>query len=138
MKKIIILTALFCFCFSLVAAEEEAEAETEIKKDQKPYWTSKNLLSGPGMTFLGLLGTTPLGWCGVALHMGYAGFLVAPLIAPMILVDGLIHTATFGLLYNNRNDDDYIADVVDFFPGGEYWKKKKESKLKSKVEDAWQ
>lgn len=112
MKKIIILTATLCLCLSLVAAEGEAETE---KKDQKPYWTPENLLYGPGITFIGLLGITPLGGCGAALHMGYAGFLVAPLIAPMILVDGLIHTATFGLLYNNRNDDDYIADVVDFF-----------------------
>ena len=136
MKKLLIIATTICLCLSLFAAEGEAEAEA--KKDQKPYWTSKNLLYGPGLTFIGLLGITPLGGCGAALHMGYAGFLVAPLIAPMILVDGLIHTATFGLLYNNRNDDDYIADVVDFFPGGEYWKKKKESKLKSKVEDAWQ
>ena len=114
----------------------EGEAEAEAKKDQKPYWTSKNLLYGPGLTFIGLLGITPLGGCGVALHMGYAGFLVAPLIAPLFMVDGVLHTATFGLLYNNRTEEDYIVNCT---PGlGKYWKKKKGSKPKQKVEDAWQ
>lgn len=134
MKKYLILITALCLCFSLVAAEGEAEAET--KKDQKPYWTPVNLLYGPGITFIGLLGITPLGGCGVALHMGYAGFLVAPLIAPLFMVDGVLHTATFGLLYNNRTEEDYIVNCT---PGlGKSWEKKKEGKPKPKVEDAWQ
>ncbi len=107
MKKYLILITVLCFCFSLAAAEGEAGAET--KKDQKPYWTSENLLYGPGITFLGLLNITPLGGCGLALYMGYAGFLVAPLIAPLFIVDGAIHTATFGLLHDSHTGEDYVS-----------------------------
>jgi len=130
MKKVLTIVTIFCFCFSLAAAEGEAEAEA--KKDQKPYWTPENLLYGPGLTFVGLLGITPLGGCGVALHMGYAGFLVAPLIAPLFIVDGVLHTTTFGLLYNNRTEEDYIVNCTPVL--GKYWNRK----TKLKVEDAWQ
>ncbi|MBO4553236.1 hypothetical protein J5754_02375 [bacterium] len=134
MKKLLIIATAFCLCLSLVAAEGEAGAET--KKDQKPYWTSENLLYGPGMTFLGLFCINPLVWCCGATFVGCDAFWFFPLVAPMMMVDGVIHTATFGLLYNNRTGEDYIMNCT---PGlGKYWKNKKESKSEPKVEDAWQ
>jgi|GEM_PF-5696295 len=134
MKKVLTIVTIFCFCFSLMAAE--GEAEPEIKKDQKPYWTAKNLLYGPGLTFIGLVGITPLGFCVCAMGASYHVFWAWPLVTSSLIFDGMTQTATFGLLYNNRTEEDYIWNYI---PGlGNYWEKNKEGKPKPKVEDAWQ
>ena len=134
MKKFLIVVSAFCLCLSLFAAEGEAEAEA--KKDQKPYWTSKNLLYGPGLTFIGLLGITPLGLYVCAAGASYHVFWAWPLVTSSLIFDGVTQTATFGLLYNNRTEEDYIWNYI---PGlGKSWEKKKEGKPKPKVEDAWQ
>ena len=123
MKKIIILTAALCFCFSLVAAD--AEAGVEASKDQKPYWSPINLAIGPFFLFGGALFCTPLGILAGGMYMGYHTFWATPLIAPLFMVDGAIHTATFGLLYDGLTGEDYISDSLDYLPGGIYWKEKK-------------
>ena len=130
MKKLLIIATAICLCLSLFAAEGEAEAEA--KKDQKPYWTAENLALGPFLLFGGALFCTPLGiWAG-GMYMGYHTFWATPLIAPLFMVDGAIHTATFGLLYNNRTEEDYIMNCTPVL--GKYWNRK----TKLKVEDAWQ
>ena len=123
MKKLLIIATAICLCLSLMAAEGEAEAEA--KKDQKPYWTAKNLAIGPFLLFGGALMCTPLGILAGGMYMGYHTFWATPLIAPLFMVDGAIHTATFGLLYDGRTGEDYISDSLDYLPGGIYWKEKK-------------
>ncbi|MBQ7555404.1 hypothetical protein IJS98_03000 [bacterium] len=107
MKKFLIVVSAFCLCFSLVAAN--AEAGVEASKDQKPYWSPINLAIGPFFLFGGALFCTPLGILAGGMYMGYHTFWATPLIAPLFMVDGAIHTATFGLLYDGRTGEDYVS-----------------------------
>ncbi len=107
MKKLLIIATTICLCLSLFAAEGEAGAEA--KKDQKPYWTAENLALGPFLLFGGALMCTPLGILAGGMYLGYHTFWAVPLFAPLMMVDGAIHTATFGLLYNSRTDEDYVS-----------------------------
>ena len=112
MKKVLTIATIFCFCLSLFAAEGEAKAE--VKKDQKPYWTAENLAWGPFWLMGGVFYLTPFPTLyflsGADDAAGAAKVLFwCPTAATFLLVDGAIHTATFGLLYNSRTGEDYVS-----------------------------
>ena len=112
MKKFLIVVSAFCLCLSLFAAEGEAEAEA--KKEQKPYWTAVNLAWGPFFLMGGVFYLTPFPTlyflCRADDAAGAAKVLFwCPTAATFFVVDGAIHTATFGLLYDSRTNEDYVS-----------------------------
>ena len=107
MKKYLILITALCLCFSLVAAEGEAEQEK--KKIKWPNWQPANLFYGPilmsNVFFVPITLLGPL--------FGKPKTLYHPLLTPFAVMDGALHTATFGLFFSHDDNGrhDFIGDL---------------------------
>ena len=107
-RTFIILATIFCFCLSLFAAEGEAEQEK--KKVKWPNWRPANLFYGP--VLMSNVFFVPIAFIGP--FVGAPQTLYYPLIVPFAVVDGALHTATFGLFFSHEDDDsrhDFIGDL---------------------------
>ena len=98
MKKYLTMVILFCFCFSLVAAEGKVEQEQEQKQEKIkwPNWHPANLFIGP--VLLSNVFIVPISLLGP--FFGEPKTLYYPLVVPLAVVDGALHTATFGFFYS--------------------------------------
>ena len=117
MNKFLIVVSAFCLCFSLVAAEGEAEPE----KRHWPNWKPKNLAIGPFMMTTGIVGSMILPLVFVKMSdsvgEGIKVMLWTPVWGMGYMIDGAVHTATFGLLYSydekTHEEYDYVAMLFD-------------------------
>ena len=119
MKKLLIATA-FCLCLSLVATEGESEQE----KEHWPNWEPTNLAIGPFNTAAGIMCFSPLYFLYVIGRADTPGdvalaMLKLPVLGSLYLIDGVIHTATFGLLYScdkkTHEGHDYVLPPGETF-----------------------
>ena len=111
MKKVLTIVTIFCFCLSLMAAEGEAEQEK--KKVKWPNWQPENLLYGP--VLMSNVFFVPITLLGPL--FGKPKTLYHPLLTPYAVVDGALHTATFGLFFSHDDNGrhDFIGDLF-FMP----------------------